>query len=383
MWTKAIATSLLVCSIGIVASAQATYTVTDLGQLSPKAINSWAQVVGNYNNQAYIWNFGQTRALGKLSGGKYSSAVAINDFGVVAGTADGRGTVVSMPGKPFETKECNDLTQPFVWTFSGGMKGLGAVGDPNYLPVWCGLPFDASDINDLGQVVGFLAGSYNETQWGFVWTTAQHMKLFGGSWVPTFAQAINDSGEIVGQNSVDDGNGTTALIGHATSWKNGVATDLGTLGGGPDVLDFASAANGVNDRGQVVGWSATNPVSFEGSPVHAVIWNARTGPADLGTLPGDTSSTALKINFFGKVIGSSGDSLYPFPFEQNLPFEVTGRPFIWAQGAGMRDLNDLIPANSNWVLNSASDINIWGQIVGSGTLNGKPHGFLLTPTVLW
>ena len=383
MWTKAIATSLLLCSFRIIATAQSTYTVTDLGQLSPKAINSWAQVVGNYNNQAYLWSFGQTRALGKLPGGTSSSAVAISDLGVIAGTADGVGTVVSMPGKPSETVECPDLTQPFVWTWAGGMQGLGAVGDPNYSPVWCDLPFNASGVNDSGQVVGYLAGSYNETQWGFSWTKAKGMKLFGGSWVPTFAQSINNFGEIAGQNSVDDGNGTTAFIGHATVWKSGVPTDLGTLGGGPDVLDYASAANGVNDRGQVAGWSATTPVSPEGSPVHAVIWTSGAGITDLGTLPGDTSSSALKINFFGQVIGSSGKSLYVFPFEQSLPFEVTGRPFVWSKSTGIKDLNSLIPANSGWVLTSANDINFWGQIVGSGTRNGKTHGFLLTPTVLW
>jgi hypothetical protein len=44
----------------------------------------------------------------------------------------------------------------------------------------------------------------------------------------------------------------------------------------------------------------------------------------------------------------------------------------------MQDLNTLIPV-SDWVLNSVSDINVWGQIVGSGTLNGETHGFLLTP----
>jgi hypothetical protein len=45
----------------------------------------------------------------------------------------------------------------------------------------------------------------------------------------------------------------------------------------------------------------------------------------------------------------------------------------------MRDLNTLIPQNLGWVLTSAADINIWGQIVGSGIRNGRPHGFLLTP----
>ena len=383
MWTKTIVTSLLVCSIRIVAAAQATYTVTDLGQLSPNAINSWAQVVGNYNNQAYIWSFGRLRALGKLPGGTSSSAAAINDLGMVAGTADGHGTVVSTTGSPSETKECADLTQPFVWTSTSGMKGLGAVGEPNYSFIWCFLPYDASDINDSGQVVGFLAASYNVTQWGFVWTKPKGMKLLGGSWVPTFAQSVNNFGAIVGQNSVADSNGLTIYVGHATLWRNGVASDLGTLGGGPEVVDYASAANGVNDLGQVVGWSATTRVVPAGSPVHAVIWNAGTGITDLGTLPGDTSSAALKINLSGQVIGSSGNSIYPFPFEQNLPFEVIGHPFVWSKTKGMRDLNNLIPANSGWVLNSVKDINFWGQIVGSGTHNGQTHGFLLTPTVLW
>ena len=35
---------------------------------------------------------------------------------------------------------------------------------------------------------------------------------------------------------------------------------------------------------------------------------------------------------------------------------------------------------SGWVLNSAVAINMWGQIVGSGTRNGHIHGFLLTPS---
>jgi probable HAF family extracellular repeat protein len=42
-------------------------------------------------------------------------------------------------------------------------------------------------------------------------------------------------------------------------------------------------------------------------------------------------------------------------------------------------LNTLIRPNSGWVLNTATGINVWGQIVGSGMRNGQPHGFLLTP----
>jgi hypothetical protein len=80
---------------------------------------------------------------------------------------------------------------------------------------------------------------------------------------------------------------------------------------------------------------------------------------------------------FRQVIGSSGNTLKGGFC--GYPVAVIGRPFIWTQRNGMKDLNTLISAKSGWVLNSATGINFWGQIVGSGTLNGKPHGFLLTP----
>jgi hypothetical protein len=107
---------------------------------------------------------------------------------------------------------------------------------------------------------------------------------------------------------------------------------------------------------------------------------------DLETLPGDTLSAASNINFFGQAIGSSGNTTAPLPYyvaDLAGPITVIGRPFIWSQRSGMRDLNTLISANSGWVLNSVTGINFWGQIVGSGTLNGQPHGFLLTPKILF
>jgi probable HAF family extracellular repeat protein len=44
----------------------------------------------------------------------------------------------------------------------------------------------------------------------------------------------------------------------------------------------------------------------------------------------------------------------------------------------MLDLNKLIPSGSGWALSSATGINISGQIVGNGTINGQQHAFLLT-----
>jgi uncharacterized membrane protein len=196
------------------------------------------------------------------------------------------------------------------------------------------------------------------------------------------SNGVSNTAQIAGQSD------NTPYSGHATSWKNGVETDLAMLTDGG-----ASSANGVNDLGQIVGWSTTAEVSsfacfglddLTGCPIHAVLWTQSGGVSDLGALPGDSFSSASNINFFGQVIGSSGNSLAfqwgsGEPEVGQAPIIAIGRPFIWSQANGMRDLNTLISASSGWVLNSVSGINIWGQIVGVGTLNGQPHGFLLTP----
>lgn len=400
MWPKSLfVSSLFVCLIPSVTVAQ-IYTITDLGPLSPTAINSWGQVVGNYNNQAYMWTFGELRALGMQSGGTFSSAAAINDLGVVAGTADGPGTV-SSPYAGIPDQQCNNLVQPVVWK-RGAIQALGTVGFQAIID-WCQYPFYAAGIDGFGQVVGYTAQYPNEYQWGFLWTngisknlpatfflSADRIGLFGDSWPPTFPSAISGLAQVVGQNGIDFGSG------HATSWKSGLTKDLGPA----DAMGFphfyVSSANGVNDLGQIVGWATTAPVYdygqdcyFDSStsvcPMHAVIWSESGVMSDLGTLPGDIVSMALKINLFGQVIGSSGNAIVAPSPEGNPaisfvgPLQVTGRPFIWSERSGMRDLNTLIRGNSNWVLNSVSDINIWGQIIGSGTLKGEQRGFLLTP----
>jgi probable HAF family extracellular repeat protein len=380
-----------------IAGAQ-VYTITDLGPLSPTAINTWGQVVGNLNGKAFIWTQSSGRkGLGTLTGGTHSYASGINDLGVVTGTADGAGTVISegVPqfpdSSPPPNQECSDLTQPFVWTPRNGMKGLGAaeVPDVDQAPFdWCEIPFFGSGINDLGQVVGYTT-VYSTDQYALLWASAGGMTFLSGdlgegNWPPTMANGVSNTGQLVGQSD------NSPYSGHATSWKNGVSTDLATLDGG------ASSANGVNDLGQIVGWSTATLLSEDGCwafgsvditecPMNAVLWNANGKITNLGTLPGDAFSSASNINLPGQVIGSSGNTVVfqwteGEPVVGESPIAVIGRPFIWTQGSGMRDLNTLISASSGWVLNSATGINLWGQIVGSGTVNGHAHGFLLIPT---
>ncbi len=71
----------------------------------------------------------------------------------------------------------------------------------------------------------------------------------------SIAYGINNRGQVVGYSTTASGEY------HAFLWEDGEMTDLGTLGGA------YSVAYGINSRGQVVGYSAS------ASGVHAVLWS--------------------------------------------------------------------------------------------------------------
>jgi probable HAF family extracellular repeat protein len=92
---------------------------------------------------------------------------------------------------------------------------------------------------------------------------------------------------------------------------------------------------------------------------------------DLGVLRGGTESIAQSQNSFGTVVGGSATAGgYGY------------HAFVWTPSGGMKHLNHLIPAGTNWTLFNATAINNSGQIVGSGMRSGDftQHAFLLTPT---
>ena len=189
-------------------------------------------------------------------------------------------------------------------------------------------------INDFGQVVGvaFNASSVCPSQL-FVWTKAEGMQKLSTASNCLYPNAINDRGQIVGDQIFDG----------AFLWSR--TEGLQYLSG------FAGGAQATNIFGQIAGSAILNDCSFR-----AVLWTSTAQMQNLGLVPGtpdDCASESLGygINAFGQVVGQSASP-------------STGQSaFLWTSAAGMQDLN-LLFQNTGWHMPIAYGINFRGQIVG-------------------
>jgi len=192
----------------------------------------------------------------------------------------------------------------------------------------------AQDINDIGQVVGYSATT-DGFRHAFLWQDGVMTDLgtLGGN--TSTALKINNAGQVVGSSTTTDG------LSHTFLWQDGVMTDLGTLGGNTTWNPY------INDAGQVVGYSTTTD-GFD----HAFLWQDGV-MTDLGTLKNPY------INNAGQVVGFSQTTDYDY------------HAFLWQEGA-MTDLGTLGGSRS-----LDPHINDTGQVVGfSETTDGFEHVFL-------
>jgi probable HAF family extracellular repeat protein len=197
----------------------------------------------------------------------------------------------------------------------------------------------ARDINASGQVTGESTNLKGETR-AFIWKGAELIDL--GTWKThkfSMANGMNNHGQVVGYSRSSTNAGATKAI----LWEaDGTVIVLPNLSG----MSYAQGSE-INDAGVVAGVSGTK----------AVIWKNKKVSA-LPSLGGDYS-IALGINAKSWVVGNS----------QTAGGEVHAA--LWKDGKAV-DLGTL-----GGRFSTANSINDQGQIVGSSeTSDGEIHAFV-------
>ncbi|MBI3875904.1 MAG: hypothetical protein HY300_08105, partial [Verrucomicrobia bacterium] len=159
-------------------------------------------------NHAFVWRNGDLQDLPAL-GGTNSFAQAINDAGLIAGSA----------------QLTNGQMRAVIWR-NGKPADLGTLG---------GGFSHAYGVNSSGDVVG-VAGDTNWNRRAFIWSDGKMRSLgtLGGSF--SQANAINDRGDVCGVAMMTNGQLHAFLVPES----KGKMKDLGTFGG---EFSFAYALN--------------------------------------------------------------------------------------------------------------------------------------------
>ena len=333
------------------ATAASEYQALDLGRFLPAAINSRGDVAGmvgvGRSQHAVVWRNGVLQDLGTLPPESpddpdtrfFSFVTAMNSRGQIVGWES------FIP--PLED------VRAFVWD-NGVLRDLNTPGG------CCGGRNIAEAISEAGHITG-VTNAFGGPLHAFLWRTGTMTDLGTLGGLKSFGLDVNASDQVVGwsdydRNSQDEHaflwasgamrdlgtlegqtesralkiNSAAQVIGvsgsHAFFWSRGVMQDLGAaspvainsrgqvvLNAGGRVLVWEngvvtpvnspgnshSLATGINERGQIVGWSQSGS-----GPLHAVLWE-QGGMTDLGALADAEQSSALAISNSGRVTGWS------------------------------------------------------------------------------
>ncbi|MBX3070889.1 MAG: hypothetical protein KF883_10360 [Thermomicrobiales bacterium] len=315
--------------VGAQDSFVASMQITDVGapdgasDIQPMAMNANGDVLVNAlvddSPTTFVFRGGAFEPIGGDDNATWGSS--INDTGTVAGAAssdDGpeKGallndeSVVIMPGDYSSGRaravtlegvvageafieEGDSETRPVYWTESS-IEPLPAIGGDGAGSVF--------DLNTIQQMVGWSdAGGDSLARHATLWDNgvATDLGTLGGNY--SEARAINETGLIVGgsmtredQNALEE-SGTSPF-----SWQDGVITDLGL---GPD--HAWGIANDVNDVGMIVGLVGLPEPGDAGNDTVAILWtNGEVLDLNTITSGGDglTLVDAVSVNAFGQIL---------------------------------------------------------------------------------
>ena len=334
----------LVAGISI-ASADAEYTLTDLGSV-PTMTHSDAQVVtnngevyGNYGGMSWDRRYRWTASSGLVdlqSVLGFPSDYWFENF-------DSYG--VDQNGSFFYSREADRLVKK--WNSGNG----STLVDPTLGPV-TGLKVSPSGAYLTGQQ--WLFPNANQ---GFVW----QQSIGAGTLVMPSGQqirpyAVNDQGAVVGYGNTNVGFALPEAVRCVNGSQPEVIVHLGT--------DYASVAEFINSSGLIAG-----NYGYGGITRNSFIWSEQSGLTEVPYVPGAVFSVATGLTDSGLVVGVTGVNQYDRPF-----------PFVWSAQEGSRRLSSLVDSSlAGWYLQQAYGVSPDGKIVGMGQFGGRDRAFLLTP----
>ncbi|TFW23581.1 HAF repeat-containing protein [Massilia arenosa] len=283
-------------------------------------VNKAGEVVGVVESEqgeqsSFVTRNGKLVLLESL-GGEQGNANAINDAGIVAGTA--------------QTHERR--WHAFMHYPDGRIEDLGTLGGPGSV---------ARAINNRGQVTGY--SDTDDGHWhGFLYEDGRMTDIgtLGGRF--SAPMGINNDGTVVGMSERGDGQRHAFVYTRA-----GGLVDIGTLGG------RHSMASGINDQGLVVGTSETKDHRW-----HAFTWDGKT-MRDLGPAIGWGNSYGAAVNSHGRIVGTYIDGLH-----RTFVYEAGDTRFMSAEDSLYRP----------------TAINDEGLIVGQRVSEGKMKALMLIPS---